>query len=179
MRNEDHMPHDQIMNTNKPSIQLRYPSGLLRALMRFPILLYRLHLGWLLGKRFLLLEHRGRKSGMVRKVVIEVVDYDIGKGSYVVAAAWGNKSDWYKNIAAESNVQIGVGTKRFPAVAKTLSAEQAAEHLNSYASKHPFAFRQLGSLLIGSKSHATVEIIKSFIEAIPFVEFIPIEKKAA
>ena len=173
------MSPDRNMNTNQSSIQLRYPSGLLRALMRFPILLYRLHLGWLLGKRFLLLEHRGRKTGMIRKAVIEVVDYDIQKGSYVVAAAWGNKSDWYKNIQAEPNAHIGVGTKRFAVVAKMLSAEDAAQHLNAYATKHPFDFRQLSSLLIGSKSHDTVAIVKSFIEAIPFVEFVPVGEKAA
>ncbi len=173
------MSADQIRDTNKSSIKLRHPSGLLRALMRFPILLYRLNLGWLLGKRFLLLEHRGRKSGLLRKAVIEVVDHDIRKGSYVVAAAWANKSDWYKNIEAEPNVNIRVGTKRFPAVAKTLSAEEATQHLNAYATKHPFAFRQLGSLLIGSKSRDTIEIIKSFTEAIPFVEFTPVGEEAA
>lgn len=147
--------------------------------MRFPILLYRLNLGWLLGQRFLLLEHRGRKSGIIRHAVIEVVDHDVQKGSYIVAAAWGHQSDWYKNIEKEPNVNIGVGTKRFPAFAKTLSADDAAQHLHAYATKHPFAFRQLGSLLIGSKSHDTVQIKESFIEAIPFVEFVPVREKAA
>jgi deazaflavin-dependent oxidoreductase (nitroreductase family) len=147
--------------------------------MRLPILLYRLNLGWLLGQRFLLLEHRGRKSGIIRQAVIEVVDHDVQESSYIVAAAWGHQSDWYKNIEAEPNVKIGVGTKWFPAVAKTLSADDAAQHLNAYATKHPFAFKQLGSLLIGSKSHDTVQIIKSFIEAIPFVEFVPVREKAA
>lgn len=147
--------------------------------MRFPILLYRLNLGWLLGKRFLLLEHRGRKSGMIRQAVIEVVDHDVQKGSYIVAAAWGNQSDWYKNIKAEPYVNVRVGTKRFPAFARTLAADDAAQHLNTYAARQPFAFRQLGSLLIASKSHDTVQIVKSFVEAIPFVEFIPAGEKAA
>lgn len=148
--------------------------------MRSPILLYHLNLGWLLGKRFLLLEHRGRKSGIIRKAVIEVVDHDVQKGSYIVAAAWGNRSDWYKNIEAEPNVKIGVGTKRFFAFAKTLSADDAAQHLNAYATRHPFAFKQLGSLLIGSKSHDnTAQIAEAFVEAIPFVEFIPVGERAA
>jgi deazaflavin-dependent oxidoreductase (nitroreductase family) len=111
--------------------------------------------------------------------VIEVIDQDMRSGSYVVAAAWGNKSDWYKNIEAEPHVNIGVGTKRFPAVARTLSSQEAAQHLDAYAAKHPFAFRQLGSLLLGLKSHDPVEIVKAFIEAIPFVVFIPVGEKAA
>jgi len=147
--------------------------------MRFPIWLYRLNLGWLLGERFLLLEHRGRKSGISRQAVIEVVDHDVQKGSYIVAAAWGHQSDWYKNIEAEPHVKIGVGTRRFPAFAKTLSPDDAVPHLNAYATKHPSAFRQLGSLLIGSTSHDTAQLINSFIEAIPFVEFLPVREKAA
>jgi deazaflavin-dependent oxidoreductase (nitroreductase family) len=147
--------------------------------MRFPILLYRLNLGWFLGKRFLLLEHRGRKSGTIRKAVIEVVDHNVRDGSYIVAAAWGNQADWYKNIQKEPNVNITVGTRRFSALARTLSAEDAAKHLNTYAVKHPIAFRQLGSLLIGSKSRETAQVVGSFVEAIPFVEFIPVGEKAA
>ena len=38
------------------------PRGWLRALLRVPTLLYRVHTGWLLGHRFLLLTHVGRKS---------------------------------------------------------------------------------------------------------------------
>ena len=174
------MPQDdQVMKINKSSIKLAHPSGLWRIVFRFPILLYRLNLGWLFGERALLLEHRGRKSGIIRKAVVEVVDHDLQKDSYTVAAAWGNQSDWYKNIQAQPNVSVEVGTKRFAAFAKMLSADEAAQHLNTYATKHPFAFRQLGSHLFGYKSHDTVQIIKSLTDAIPFVEFIPAGGKAA
>jgi len=173
------MPHDnQVINRNKSSIKLAHPSGLWRVFFRFPILLYRLNLGWLFGERALLLEHRGRKSGIIRKAVVEVVDHDLQKDSYTVAAAWGNKSDWYKNIEAQPNVSVEVGTKRFAAFARMLSADEAAGHLNTYATRHPFAFKQLGSHLFGYTSHDTVQIIKSLTEAIPFVEFIPAGGKA-
>ncbi|MEJ2758855.1 MAG: hypothetical protein P8046_10285, partial [Anaerolineales bacterium] len=59
--------NDQIINKNKSSIKLAHPSGLWRAVFRFPIFLYRLNLGWLFGERALLLEHRGRKTGIIRK----------------------------------------------------------------------------------------------------------------
>ena len=171
--------NDQIVKENKSSVKISHPSGLLRVFFRSPIFLYRLHLGWLFGKRALLLEHLGRKSGLIRKAVIEVVDHDVQKDSYIVAAAWGNQADWYKNIKAQPNVMVEVGTKRFAAVARMLSADEAAQHLNIYATKHPFAFRQLGSLLFDYKSRDTVGLIKSMTEAIPFVEFIPADEKAA
>ncbi len=170
---------DQIMNENKSSVKLAHPSGLSRIFFRSPILFYRLKLGWLFGKRILLLEHRGRKSGITRKAVIEVVDHDVQIGSYIVAAAWGNQADWYKNIKAQPNVTVEVGTKRFAAFAKILSADEAAQHLNIYATKHPFAFRQLGSILFNLKSRDPEQIINSMTEAIPFVEFIPVNEKAA
>ena len=174
------MPQDdQVMNPNKLSIKLAHPSGLWRVVFRFPILLYRLNLGWLFGERALLLEHRGRKSGIIRKAVVEVVDHDLQKDSYTVAAAWGKQSDWYKNIEAQPNVSVEVGTKRFAAFAKTLSTEEAAQHLSAYASRHPFAFRQLGAHLFGLKTHDTAQIIKSLSEAFPLVEFIPAGGKEA
>lgn len=161
------------MNSDQATLQIPHPSGWLRAAMRFPILLYRLKLGWLLGKRFLLLEHRGRKTGMIRKAVVEVVAHDGQKGSFVVAAAWGNKADWYKNITAAPDVHIQVGARRFPALARTLPADEAARQLEIYATQHPFAFRRLGSRLVGAQSQDTAQMIQSFVATMPFVEFTP------
>jgi len=46
--------------------------GPLRMLLRLPIWLYRLQLGWLQGERGLMLTHIGRSSGRVRQTVLEV-----------------------------------------------------------------------------------------------------------
>ena len=69
------------------------PGGLLRFVLRVPIWLYRLRLGWLLGQRFLLLTHTGRQSGWPRYTVVEVVDRDTVTGSYFIASGWGEQSD--------------------------------------------------------------------------------------
>ncbi|MBI4479340.1 MAG: hypothetical protein HY651_04900 [Acidobacteria bacterium] len=52
------------------------PHGLLRLFLRFPILLYRLGLGWLFGGRLVLLTHIGRKSGRSRRVLLETLRLD-------------------------------------------------------------------------------------------------------
>jgi hypothetical protein len=39
------------------------PTGISRALFRAPIALYRCRLGWLMGDRLILIEHRGRRTG--------------------------------------------------------------------------------------------------------------------
>jgi hypothetical protein len=58
-----------------------------------PIYLYRLDLGRLLGHRFLLLVHRGRKSGLLRETVLEVLLHDPATNESVVLSAWGEKAD--------------------------------------------------------------------------------------
>lgn len=167
MTSPENQPHSHT------SFQIPYPRGLLRWFMRVPIFLYRLHLGWLLGKRFLLLEHRGRRSGLPRQAVIEVVDHDPIAGKFVVAAAWGIKSDWFQNILAAPNVYITVANRRFSALATRISAEASARHLRAYAVRNPFAFRLLGSRLVGTHSRNLDETITAFVESVPFVEFSP------
>jgi hypothetical protein len=49
------------------------PNRVLGYVLRLPSYLYRLRLGGLLGHRFLLLTHRGRKSGLTRRTPLEVL----------------------------------------------------------------------------------------------------------
>jgi len=160
----------------RTSFRLPYPKGFMRILFRFPILIYRLHLGWLLGKRFLLLEHRGRKSGKLKYAVIEVVDRDPDGRSYVVAAAWGAQSDWFKNILITPRVYVTVSTTRFPAASEKITPHEAERYLHTYSVRNPFAFKQIGSLLIGQGAHTTDEIIRAFVDSVPFVKFSPIRE---
>jgi (p)ppGpp synthase/HD superfamily hydrolase len=47
------------------------PKGWRRLLLRTPLLVYRLHLGGLLGRRFPLLTHTGRRSGLRRQTDLQ------------------------------------------------------------------------------------------------------------
>ncbi|MEZ4679799.1 MAG: nitroreductase family deazaflavin-dependent oxidoreductase [Caldilineaceae bacterium] len=84
------------------------PTGISRFLFRLPIQLYRLHLGWLLGRRFVLINHIGRKSGQVRQVVVEVVRHDQTTDSYIVCSGFGRQAQWYQNLLATPAVTIQV-----------------------------------------------------------------------
>lgn len=81
-----------------PSFDPRRPP--LRWLLRMPILLYGLGLGWLLGGRFVLLTVRGRKTGLSRPVVLEVLGPDPQTGGLFVASAWGGSAQWLRNLEA-------------------------------------------------------------------------------
>lgn len=112
-------------------------------LARFPRHLYRVGLGRLFGWRMVLIEHTGRRSGLRRQTVVEVVQRT--ERSVDVAAAWGERSDWYRNLMADPTCRISTGSwRRRPAVASRLAPQDAAEVLTRYGRDHPRAARALG-----------------------------------
>jgi deazaflavin-dependent oxidoreductase (nitroreductase family) len=128
---------------------VRPPSGVSRALFRAPIYLYRLGLGWLFGKRILLLNHTGRVSGKQRQVILEVVEHDPTDGSFVVASGWGPRAAWYRNVLHTPEVSIRVGSHAIPATAIPLTADQGAEIFARYAARHRTAAIYLLPRLMG------------------------------
>lgn len=127
--------------------ELKYPTGFARLLFRAPIWLYNNHLGWLLGKRFLKITHTGRKSGLPRHVVLEVVKYEPASDTYYVAAAWGVKSDWVKNIQADPHVTVQVARRKLAMVARQLTPEEGEEVILDYARRHPAAMKNLARFM--------------------------------
>lgn len=123
--------------------ELEPPTGLARLALRAPIWIYRLGLGKLLGNRFLELTHIGRKSGLPRHTVLEVVRYEASSGTYYIAVGFGEQSDWYKNILANPHVEVRAGSGHFKAIAVQLSPEEAGEELVKYSHQHRIAFREL------------------------------------
>jgi deazaflavin-dependent oxidoreductase (nitroreductase family) len=137
--------------------------------MRFPIYLYRARLGWIFGERFLMLSHTGRKSGSKRYVVLEVVNQDAANKIFYVAAAWGEKADWYRNILKTPQVAVQVKNQRFSAFAEEISSEEALEQLWAYAQKYPAAFTQLIKTILGEALPPDYESCQKMAEAIPLV----------
>jgi deazaflavin-dependent oxidoreductase (nitroreductase family) len=129
----------------------------LRTLARLPLWLYRAHLGWLLGQRFLRLTHIGRRSGAPRHTVLEVVAHDRPTDTYVVVSGLGEQSQWFRNIQKTPEVVITVGHRRMRATAVRLSADDAEPVMRDYLRRHPLAFRVLGSLLLGWNRGTTAE----------------------
>lgn len=123
------------------------PTGWRRWAFRLPIRLYRAGLGPLLGKRFLLLHHIGRKSGLQRQAVVEVVAYDPRAGAWIVASGFGPKSDWYQNLRRQPQTGVQFGRRRYRVTSHFLSADEGADIMGAYARRHPRAARRLCSLM--------------------------------
>lgn len=149
------------------------PRGFSRILYRAPIWLYRAHLGFLMGQRFLLLNHIGRKSGQARQAVLEVANYLPESDTFIVASGFGFKSDWYLNVKMQPQVTIQVGRRRIEVTASLLSAQESGEQMASYYRRHPTAARNLTRLLgldVADDEEAYRQIGE---ENIPFVAFPP------
>ena len=159
------------MSDAAPAARPTRPTGLRRALLRAPVHLYRWHLGWLLGGRFVLVEHIGRVSGARRTTVLEVVDQD-AEGAITVASGWGPTSDWFRNLRAHPDVTVQVGRRRRWVTATFPSGDEAAPALLRYAARHPRAaraiFRYLGTPVDGSEAG-----FRAAAHHVPWVRFVP------
>ena len=101
------------------------PKGLMHALMRAPLVLYRLGLGGLIGKSTLVLMTTGRRTGRPRATP---VNYWEAGGVFYVIAGSGTHADWYRNLVARPEVEVQVGRRRLRAIASPLTDPREKAH---------------------------------------------------
>jgi deazaflavin-dependent oxidoreductase (nitroreductase family) len=117
------------------------PQGLLRWGYRLPIAVYRAHLGWLLGHRFLLLVHQGRKTGKIRRSVLEVVHYDPVTRESAVLSAYGDRADWVRNLLAHPPLKVCTGGDCYAPQYRLLDTDERLVALRIYQRRYRRAFR--------------------------------------
>jgi deazaflavin-dependent oxidoreductase (nitroreductase family) len=147
-------------------------TGLKRLFFRAPIYLYRIGLGALLGKRFLLLNHIGRKSGKARQTVLEVVKHDKETETFYIASGFGTQSDWYLNILENPKVNIQVGWRNLAVTAVPLTPDESGQAMVDYARRYPTAAKNLGKI-IGYNVSTEEEYRAVGRDAIPFIALAP------
>jgi deazaflavin-dependent oxidoreductase (nitroreductase family) len=108
----------------------------LRGLFRAPVYLYRWHCGPLLGRRFMLLVHTGRRTGLHRETVLEVVEYRNEGPEIIVMSAFGPDADWLRNIQATPSADVVIGSRRFAAAHHVLGAEEAIRVIAGYEQRN-------------------------------------------
>jgi deazaflavin-dependent oxidoreductase (nitroreductase family) len=134
-----------VPEPNASPVTAAWAARLLRTrwIVRAPVWLYRARLGFVFGPRLLMLEHTGRKTGIRRYVVLEVVDHP-DPGTYIVAAGFGDRAQWLRNVRATPSVRVYTGARR-PALAtaRQLTPQEAAAALTAYARRHSRAWAAL------------------------------------
>jgi deazaflavin-dependent oxidoreductase (nitroreductase family) len=134
-------PAPDLSPTQPPLEKTRAPAFLL-PIFKLPLALYRVHLGWLLGHRFMQLTHVGRRSGKVRRTILAVLDFDAQTKEIKAVSAW-NASEWYKNIQAAPALQVEAGFTRYAPVQYDLSAEEIAKLFVDFCREHPLFSRMV------------------------------------
>lgn len=154
----------------------RRPGPMLRRVLRAPATLERWHLGWLLGRRFLVLTHVGRRSGRRHRTVLEVVGTDPATGEVMVMAGFGRASDWYRNLQVQEAIEVAVGRRRFRPVHRELGEQAAASVLAEYERRNrwmsPVVHRVL-SALVGWPYDGSEEARRRLVRELPVVAFRP------
>lgn len=152
------------------------PGGVLRTLLGLPVHLYHARLGVLLGHRFLLLVHTGRKTGMRRETVLEVVRYDPITRESVVAAGWGRKTGWLHNVEAGLAHEVRTGRGRFAPVYRILPPDEAERLFADYERRNRLIgplLRAVLSRLLGWRYNGTPTARRQAVEQLSLVAFRP------
>lgn len=114
------------------SANLRRMHPILSNLLRAPVYLYHWRCGWMLGHRFLLLVHTGRRTGRRYETVLEIMEYRLHGPEFIVMSGFGRDAGWLRNIQATPVAQIMVGTQRYAVTYRFLDTDEAVRVVAAY-----------------------------------------------
>lgn len=148
----------------------------MRWLLKAPVAFYSADLGWLFGHRFLLLAHRGRRSGRVYRTMLEVVAWDEAASEAVVMSGLGRRSQWYRNVLAADPVEVRIARLRFAPRVRVLDRGEAADVLAGYEERNRIVapvVRAVLSRLAGFRYSGTTADRRRLVETLPLLAFRP------
>lgn len=111
-------------------------------IFKLPLLLYRLRLGWLLGRRFMQITHVGRKSGKLRRSILAVLHFDQHTHEILAVSAW-KGSDWYANVQAAPALLVETGFVRYVPQQRSLTPQEIAAAFIEFRKQHPYFGRMV------------------------------------
>jgi deazaflavin-dependent oxidoreductase (nitroreductase family) len=148
------------------------PGRLARMVFRLPLPLYRRGWGRLLGRTFLVLEHRGRRTGQLRSTVAMVLTYDPKTHEAVICSAWGENTDWIRNIRARPAVQVQIGGESLVPEQRFLTEAESVAVVAEFRRRHPWRMRLITSIF-GWGDLRSDAATGEFVRNRPFVAFRP------
>ncbi|MBI1257128.1 MAG: nitroreductase family deazaflavin-dependent oxidoreductase [Chloroflexi bacterium] len=118
------------------------PRGIIRMLLRLPILFYRLGLGDVMNAaHIMILGTRGRKSGLTRYTPVE---YRRHGSKIYLYSAWGERPQWFQNLTDCPEVLVQQGRQQFSAQATVVThSGEALRVLHLFRRIAPFVYDPL------------------------------------
>jgi deazaflavin-dependent oxidoreductase (nitroreductase family) len=86
----------------------------------------------------MLLIHIGRRTGLRRNTVLEVMEYREEGPEAVVMSAFGRNADWLHNIEATPGPEVVIGSQHFVAAHRFLDQEEAMSVITGYERRNWF-----------------------------------------
>ena len=163
----------QRKRARRPLLGLRrQPGRLALVAMRVPRPLYHRGWGWMLDHVFLLIAHRGRKTGMRRETVAMALAYDRDTREAVVFSAWGTNTEWIRNLRAHPALQIEIGREAYVPEQRFLSDDESVAVVREFQRRHPWRTRFFAAIL-GWGDLSSETAVTEFVRSRPFVSFRP------
>lgn len=147
------------------------------AVFRAPVPFYDLGLGVLLGHRFLLLTHRGRKTGLVRRTMVEVLRWEPATRTAYVISGLGEGSQWLRNLEAGGGLEVRCGGDRYVPQWRRVPIDEAADVLEDYEHRHrlaAFAIAPVLGRLAGVDYDGTDAARRAVAERLPVLRLSPV-----
>ena len=144
--------------------------------LRAPAVLYDRDLGWVFGRRFLRLTHRGRRSGRLFQTMLEVLGERPADGELFVMVGLGPRAQWYRNVAAGGAVEIAIGRDRFAPAYRELPTPEAADVLADYERRNRLLIpivRTMLSRLVGWRYDGSWAARERLVSERPVLAFRP------
>lgn len=151
---------------------VRTPGRVALVVFRLPVRLYERGWGRLLGRTFLRLVHRGRRSGRLYSTVAMVLASDAASREVVVCSAWGADADWVRNLRAGPAVRVDVGSDSFTPRHRFLTEDEAVAVAADFRRRHRYRLR-LMSRVLGWGDLGTDDALRAFVRTRPFVALRP------
>jgi deazaflavin-dependent oxidoreductase (nitroreductase family) len=162
-----------VLRGSKPLLGIRrQPGRLALAVFRLPLTLYAQGRGGLMGRSFVLVEHAGRKTGKLYRTVAMVLRYDPGTEEAVICSAWGQNTDWIRNIRARPALRVQLGQRSFAPEQRFLTADESRTVVAQFRRQHPVRSRVITAIL-GWGDLRSDQAVLQFVSTHPFVAFRP------
>ena len=133
-------------------------------------------LGWILGHRFLMLTHRGRRTGRLYRTVLEVLQWDREAHEAVVMAGLGKRAQWYRNVVDGGSIEVAIARERWRPEIHCLSVDAPALVLADYERRNRLIapiVRRLLSWLAGFRYDGSDAARRRLVESLPVLALRP------
>ncbi len=140
--------------------QIQPGNRVVKALLKAPVLLWRLGLGRFTGHSLMIMTTTGRKSGLPRRTPIQF--HAQGGRKYIVTLR-GPNTDWYRNMMADPRITIQTAAGSEHVRAHRVSDDREIGDLYSSLSKLPVMRRWANALGVPLSREAVIAHKDSFI----------------